>query len=187
MAKKQVPKNIQDKFDKPLFKSGDAVFFSWLGQKQYGYVTKTKKASWGIQYMVQNAEKRSYPCGVQISGYKTQYEVGYIFVNETKELSRDVLETRINTPRTFTAVSVNVGRSTNQSKNDVRGNGADTDKISRKTTKRNRKGSSSTNDDTSSNTGMPSINSGKRKNSKTELNDAIQKQRDFLNGFVKRD
>ena len=110
MAKEKITDKLQAKFDKPHFQSGSAVFFSWLGQKQYGYVTKTKKASWGIQYMVQNAEKRSYPCGVQISGYKTQYEVGYIFVNETKELSRDVLETRINTPRTFTAVSVNVGR-----------------------------------------------------------------------------
>ena len=185
MAKKQVPKNIQDKFDKPLFKSGDAVFFSWLGQKQYGYVTKTKKASWGIQYMVQNAEKCSYPCGVQISGHRTQYEVGYIFVNETRELSREELETRINTPRTFTAVSIDSGRTTNQGKIDVGGNRTDTDKTNRKTTKRT--GSGSTNDDTSSNTRVSGIDTRKRKNSKTELTDAIQKQRDFLNGFVKRD
>lgn len=187
MAKKQIPKNIQDKFDKPLFKPGDAVFFSWLGQKQYGYVTKTKKASWGIQYMVQNAEKCSYPCGVQIAGHRTQYEVGYIFVNETKELSRAELETRINAPRTFTAVSIDTRRPTNQSKTDVGSNRANTNKTDRNATKRNRKESSSTNDDTSSNTRVSGIDTRKRKNSKTELNDAIQKQRDFLNGFVKRD
>lgn len=187
MAKKQIPKNIQDKFDKPLFKSGDAVFFSWLGQKQYGHVTKIKKTSWGIQYTVQNSEKRNYPCGIQIAGHRTQYDVGYICFNETKELSREELETRINTPRTFTAVSIDDRRTTNKSKTDARSNGANTSKTSGETTKRTRKGSSTKNDDTSSNPGMSSIDSRKRKNSKTELNDAIQKQRNFLNGFVKKD
>ena len=186
MAKKQVPKNIQDKFDKPLFKLGDAVFFSWLGQKQYGYVTKTKKTSWGIQYTVQNAEKRNYPCGIQISGHRTQYDIGYIFFNETKELSTEELKHRINAPRTFTAVSVDTGRTTNQSKTNVGSNGTNTSNTDRKT-KKSRKRSSTTNDDTPSNTRVSDINTGKRKNSKTELNDAIQKQRDFLNGFVKRD
>lgn len=187
MAKKQVPKNIQDKFDKPLFKLGDAVFFSWLGQKQYGYVTKTKKTSWGVQYMVQNAEKRNYPCGIQIAEHRTQYEVGLIFFNETKELSRAELEVRINTTRTFTAVSVDTRRSENQSKADVRSNRTNTSNTNTKTAKRSRKGSSTEDDVAPSNTRMPKINTGKRKNSNAELNDAIQKQRDFLNGFVKKD
>ena len=187
MAKKQIPKSIQDKFDKPLFKSGDAVFFSWLGQKQYGYVTKTKKTNWGIQYMVQNSEKRSYPCGVQISGHRTQYDVGYIFVNETKELSREELETRINTPRTFTTITVNPGRATDQSKTNAGSDGSDINDTNTKISKRTRTRSSTTNDIESSNTGMSSIDTGKRKHSKTELNSAIQKQRDFLNGFVKKD
>jgi hypothetical protein len=186
MAKKQVPKNIQDKFDKPLFKSGDAVFFSWLGQKQYGYVTKTKQSSWGIQYMVQNAEKRSYPCGIQISGYRTHYEVGLIFFDETKKLSRNELESRINTPRPITEISIDTRRSTDQSKIDVGSNTTDTSNTDRKI-KKSRTGSSTKNDDTSGNSGMPIIDTGKRKNSKTELTDAIQKQKDFLNGFVKRD
>lgn len=186
MAKKQVPKNIQDKFDKPLFKSGDAVFFSWLGQKQYGYVTKTKQSSWGIQYMVQNAEKRSYPCGIQILGHRTHYEVGLIFFDETKKLSREELESRINTPRPITEISIDTRRTTNQSKIDVGSNGTDTSNLNTKV-KKSRRRSGTTNDDTSGNTGMPIIDTGKRKNSKTELTDAIQKQRDFLNGFVKRD
>ena len=186
MAKKQVPKNIQDKFDKPLFKSGDAVFFSWLGQKQYGYVTKTKQSSWGIQYMVQNAEKRSYPCGIQISGHRTHYEVGLIFFDETKKLSRDELESRINTPRPITEISIDTRRTTDQSKIDVRSNRTDTSNTDRKI-KKSTAGSGTKNDDAPSNTGVSDINTGKRKNSKTELTDAIQKQRDFLNGFVKRD
>lgn len=188
MAKKQIPKNIQEKFDKPLFKPGDAVFFSWLGQKQYGYVTKTKKSSWGIQYMVQNAEKRNYPCGIQIAGHRTQYEVGLIFVNETKELSREELETRINTPRTFTAISINTGRTTNQSSDDSGSNrtGSANNDTKVKQSKRGSR-SSTKNDDNVSNTRVPVVDTKKRKNSKTELTDAIQKQRNFLNGFVKKD
>ena len=188
MAKKQIPKNIQDKFDKPLFKSGDAVFFSWLGQKQYGYVTKTKKSSWGIQYMVQNAEKRNYPCGIQISGHRTQYDVGLIFFEETKKLGRDELESRINAPRTFTAISVDPRRTTNQSSDDARSNrtGATNNDTETKQSKRTAR-SSSKNDDIVSNTGMLDTNTKKRKNPKTELKSVIQKQRDFLNGFVKKD
>lgn len=188
MAKKQVPKNIQDKFDKPLFKPGDAVFFSWLGQKQYGYVTKTKKSSWGIQYMVQNNEKRNYPCGIQIAGHRTQYEVGLIFHDETKKLSRAELEIRINTPRTFTAISIDPGRAKNQSSHDVRSNRTHTGNNDTKIKQPKRKSrSSSKNDDNVSNTGMPNTNTKKRKNSAAELNSAIQRQRDFLNGFVKKD
>jgi hypothetical protein len=188
MAKKQVPKNIQEKFDKPLFKSGDAVFFSWLGQKQYGYVTKTKKSSWGIQYTVQNSEKRNYPCGIQIAGHRTQYDVGFIFFDETKKLSRQELETRINAPRTFTAISIDAGRTTNQSSDGVGLGGVN---IGNNDTKikqsRGKSRSSSKNDDNVSNTRMPDANTKKRKNSATDLDSAIQRQRDFLNGFVKKD
>ena len=43
MAKKQnVPETILKQFNKPQFKVGDPVFFSWLGSKKYGYVTAFK-------------------------------------------------------------------------------------------------------------------------------------------------
>lgn len=189
MAKKQIPKNIQDKFDKPLFKPGDAVFFSWLGTKQYGYVTKTKKSTWGIQYMVQSTEKVKYPCGIQIAGHRTQYEVGLIFFEETKKLTRAELETRINTPRTYTAVSVDTRRSADQSTDDVGSNGTDTNGNGAKTKQSRRKsGSSSPNDVVVSNTRVSDTNTKKRKNSRnTELDDAIEKQRNFLSGFIKKD
>jgi hypothetical protein len=187
MAKKKVSDKIQAKFDKPQFREGDAVFFSWIGQKQYGYVTQTKKVSWGIQYTVQNSEKRRYPCGIQIAGERTQYDVGFIFFDETKQLTKEELESRIDTPRTFTAVSIDARRTTDQSKTDVGSDRADTGKPSRKNTKKPGSGFSTANDVESSSTRVPKDNTRKRKNSKTELTDAIQKQRDFLNGFVKRD
>lgn len=188
MAKKQIPKNIQDKFDKPLFKPGDAVFFSWLGTKQYGYVTKTKKSTWGTQYMVQSSQKVNYPCGIQIAGHRTQYEVGLIFFEETKKLGRDELESRINAPRTFTAISVDPRRTTNQSSDDARSNRTDTPNNDT-TVKQSKRGSrsSSKNDDIISDTRVPDINTKKRKDSSADLKSAIQRQRDFLSGFVKKD
>jgi hypothetical protein len=187
MAKKQIDEKIQAKFDKPQFREGDAVFFSWIGQKQYGYVTKTKKVSWGIQYTVRNSEKRRYPCGIQISGQRTQYDIGCILFDETKKLTRKELESRIDTPRTFTAVSINTRRSENQSTDDVGSDTTNIGKTNRKTKQSKGTGSSTKNVDIISDTGMPSVNTGKRKNSKTELESAIEKQRNFLNGFIKKD
>jgi hypothetical protein len=44
MAKKQIISDaLQKKFNKPQFQIGDAVFFSWLGQKQYGHVKQLKQ------------------------------------------------------------------------------------------------------------------------------------------------
>ena len=187
MAKKKVSDKIQARFDKPQFQPGDAVFFSWLGQKQYGHVTKIKTKSWGIQYTVENGVKRRYPCGIQIAGQRTQYDVGCIFYEETKQLGRDEIESRIDTSRTVTTVSINSGRQKNQSTDDDRSNQRDTGKTSTKNTRsRNRKGSSTEDVVDVSAGGMSENNTRKRKNSKSELTDAIQKQRNFLNGFVKK-
>ena len=48
MAKRQVDDKIQAKFEKPQFSIEDAVYFSFLGQKQYGYVTKITPVNWVI-------------------------------------------------------------------------------------------------------------------------------------------
>jgi len=99
MAKQKITDAIQKKFDKPQFQPGAAVFFSWLGQKQYGYVTKFKKVGWGIQYTVQSVEKKNYPCGLEIQNEKTPYSVGYIFYESTKSIGQEELERRIETER----------------------------------------------------------------------------------------
>jgi hypothetical protein len=99
MAKQKITDAVQKKFEKPQFQPGAAVFFSWLGQKQCGYVTKFKKVGWGIQYTVQSVEKKNYPCGLEIQNEKTPYSVGYIFYETTKSMGHEELTRRIETER----------------------------------------------------------------------------------------
>lgn len=186
MAKQKITDKLQAKFNKPQFQIGDAVFFSWLGQKQYGYVTKTKKTNWGIQYTVESDQKRRYPCGLQIEGIKS-YEVGFIFLEESKQLGSDECAARINQPRTFTAVSIDTGGQENQSQDDDRGNTTDNGIDIRKTVTRKRSGSSTKNDVKPSSTRVSNNTANTRKNTKSDLDTAIQKQKDFLNGFIKKD
>jgi hypothetical protein len=115
MAKQKITDAIQKKFDKPQFQPGAAVFFSWMGQKQYGYVTKFKKVGWGIIYTVQAVDKTNYPCGMEIQDEKTSYCVGYIFYETTKSIGQDELARRIETERnapksrTIKPVSIDAG------------------------------------------------------------------------------
>ena len=190
MAKKQrVSDNIQAKFDKPLFKLGDAVFFSWLGQKKYGHVIRFKKTNWGIQYMVETKAGMRYPCGIQISEYRTEYAGGCIFFEETRSIGAEEITRRIaqdSDTRRVATVSPNTGRPANQSGVRDTTSGTDDDTTKRKKSTTRKHANSRKNDDKSSASRVSTNNSGKRKNSKTELSDAIAKQRDFLNGFVKR-
>ena len=184
---KPLPKNIQDKFNKLHFKQGDAVFFSWLGQKKYGYVIKTKTTSWGIQYTVETAEGRRYPCGIQIAGNKTQYSTGCIFFEETRTLGADAIRERITAPRPTTTVLINPSGPTNKSTDDDKRNTGHDGTVDRKNAKTKGSRSSTKNDIKSSSNGVSKNTRSKRKNSENELNQAIEKQRNFLNGFVKKD
>lgn len=189
MAKKQqISEAIQNKFNKPQFKTGDAVHFLWLGQKLYGYVTKTKQTGWGIQYMVETYQKRRYPCGIQIQGIKTQYNVGCIFYEETKQLGNAECAKRITAPATFNGV-YEKPRSTevkgrDDSKSSRRNDAKDT--APTKSTRQPRSTKSDANDVSNGRTSKN--NTTKRKNSTNkELETAIEKQRNFLNGFIKPD
>ena len=82
LTKQKISDKLQAKFNKPQFQIGAAVLFSWLGQKQYGYVTKTKQSNWGVQYTVESIEGLKYPCGIQIQGQKTQYHTGFILFED---------------------------------------------------------------------------------------------------------
>ena len=189
MAKKQkVSDKIQAKFSKPQFQPGDAVFFFWMGQKQYGYVTKTKQASWGIQYTVESCEGLRYPCGIQVQNIKTDYHVGYIYYEDTKTLGNEEIQRRIAAIKEADRISKNyrrpaissISNDTDSGTSVATNNG--TDPKTRKTRR------SVTNDIPSSSVGTNSDNSKKRtKIANPKLEDAIQRQRDFLNGFVKRD
>ena len=194
MAKQKITDAIQKKFEKPQFQPGAAVFFSWMGQKQCGYVTKFKKVGWGIQYTVQSVDKTNYPCGMEIQNEKTSYSVGYIFYETTKSIGQDELARRIETERNqpksrpIKTVSINTGGSETKIATDSRESGSDNTSVVVKDTKSRSKRVSTKVDTKSSTTGNTASNTRKRKVAEpTELDVAIQKQRDFLNGFVKKD
>jgi hypothetical protein len=187
MAKKpQAPENIEKQFNKALFKIGEPVFFTWLGTKKYGYVTAIKQTNWGIQYTVE-ANNTRYPCGVQIKGYRTTYTTGCIFVDETRSFDADELKRRCQSGHKSTYSEVI--RESERPKDESRIDDTNKRKISRTNNNKTKSNASRTNGMENGNDvsvdGVHGDNSTKRKDSK--LDSAIQRQRDFLNGFVKKD
>jgi hypothetical protein len=188
MAKnKNIPDNVEKQFNKALFKQGELVLFTWLGAKKYGYVKTHKKTNWGIQYSVRSNDT-TYPCGIQIKGYKTSYHTGCILFEETTASGVDELKKRIDAgPRTYTDSEIfrdaprpkDESRSSNSNKRNVTSN---TDRKTKSNTKRPARVE---NDVQPSNNGVQQQHTKKRKN--VELDSAIERQRDFLNGFIKRD
>ena len=184
MAKKQsVPDTIVKQFNKCLFNIGDAVLITWLGTKKYGYVKSHKTTNWGIQYLVETTTAK-YPCGISIKGYKTAYTTGCIDVDGTRANGQDELKRRIQTGHKTTSTSI----SRDPRRSEIQSQPVDT--ISKHvSTKHNRKSTTTgsrftaKNDSKHVSNELPKPSTRKRKNSK--LDDAIQRQRDFLNGFVK--
>ena len=191
MAKKQIDEKIQAKFDKPQFSIGTAVYFSFLGQKQYGYITKIKKSGWGMLYTCQSVSGTRYPCGICIKGIKTSYDIGIIYYEESKQLGSAECERRFKTAksgRTTVTLSIDARRSTIESVDNNTSSQPDADSVVRKVDESTGGGHSTKNVDKSSFDGVSTSNRKKRSTVKNaELTDAIQRQKDFLNGFVKRD
>ena len=186
MAKKQqAPDAIIKQFEKPQFKIDDAVFFTWLGAKKYGYVKTYKTSSWGIQYLVESNDTR-YPCGISIKGHKTAYTTGCINIDETRSIGQDEIKKRIQTGHssTYTELFTDTRRtedeSGSKSASSKRLSGTDSKAI--KSPRSNNKGKDVV---------KPSANGNatgtRKKRGDSELDGAIQRQRDFLNGFVKKD
>lgn len=190
MAKQKISEKLQKKFDKPQFQLGDAVFFSWLGQKKYGHVTKIKTSGWGVQYMVQSAEGTSYPCGIQIQGQKTHYNTGFIWFEDTVSIGQPELKKRIKTTKNsgrVTAIIGNPVRPKDESRNDNKNVRGDVSKSSSKNTATRTKGSTKSVPISLGSNGDNGNNTKKRNLTKnSELDSAIDKQRAFLNGFIKK-
>jgi hypothetical protein len=184
MAKQKVSDAIQKQFEKPQFQLGAAVFFSWMGYKQAGYVKKIKKATWGIQYTVEAATGIRYPCGIEIKGQKTHYNTGCIHAEETRSIGPEALGKRFqNEPKSRRAatISINTTGTTDESPSNDKLLGGDDAQDSGKATKPRAKRSSTKMDATSSTRGNSKSAATKRRNNKdTELDEAIQKQRSFL-------
>jgi len=191
MAKQKISEAIQKQFDKVHFQIETPVFFSWLGYKQVGYVKKFKKASWGIQYTVESPEGAKYPCGIEIKGQKTQYNTGCIYLEDTRSIGQESLIKRFQNdakPRTTTTVPLVIDRSTNKSSSNSNLFGRNNDEAS---TKDSNIGSARNSTNLDVKLGIDGDNkhhTPKRRISKDkQLDTAIQKQRDFLSGFVKKD
>ena len=185
MAKQKAPDTIQKQFNKIQYNPGDAVFFTWLGLKKYGYVIRTKTTNWGVQYTV-DSEGTKYPCGIQIKTHKTTYTTGCINHDETRALGQQELVTRIQTGHSSTYSEI--FRDTRRSDNESGSNSATSGRVYTSNsdgTKSTGAGSKTKDVVKPSANGMHGNNTKKRGN--TELDDAIRKQRDFLSGFVKKD
>ena len=184
MAKKSnVPDNIQKQFEKSQFKIGDPVFFTWLGSKKYGYVTSFKTVGWGVQYTVEEDNVR-YPCGIEIKTHKTTYTTGYIRYDETRAIGRDELITRIQTGHssTYSELFIDTRRTAIQSRSKST--------TSKRVSTKNTKGTKSTESVDAGEHVIQSSSNGnstgtRKKRGNSELDSAIQRQRDFLNGFIK--
>jgi len=184
MAKKQLtPDTIIKQFGKLQFKTGDAVFFTWLGAKKYGYVTKIKEATWGVMYMVESNDRR-YPCGVSIKGHKTAYTTGCIDIDETRSIGQDEIRTRIQTGHssTYTELFTNTRRTEDESGSKL----ATNKRISSQNTKstKSARSNNETKNVVKSSIDADTSRTGKKRTN-TKLDAAIQRQRDFLNGFIK--
>jgi len=185
MAKKQlVPDTVQKQFNKIQFKQNQPVLFTWLGMKKYGHVIQTKQMGWGIMYTIKS-DGTKYPCGIQIKMHKTAYTTGCILIDDTRSIGDIELERRIRCGHysTHTEVFSNSGRTNNES----RGNNNSIGNIS----KTNSRNSTKSNADTTKDAIKPSStrvrNNNTTKRTDSKLDDAIQKQRDFLSGFIKKD
>ena len=186
MAKQKILDAVQKQFDKVHFQIETPVFFSWLGYKQVGYVKKFKKAGWGIQYTVESPDGSKYPCGIEIKTHKTTYTTGYIRYDETRAIGRDELITRIQTGHssTYSELFIDTRRTAIQSRSKST--------TSKRVSTKNTKGTKSTESVDAGEHVIQSSSNGnstgtRKKRGNSELDTAIKKQRDFLNGFVKKD
>ena len=182
MAKKQlVPDTVQKQFNKIQFKQNQPVLFTWLGMKKYGHVIQTKQMGWGIMYTVESVGTK-YPCGVQIKMHKTAYTTGCILTDDTRSIGDIELERRIQSGHSSTTTEV--FRDTGRANNEGPSNHNNSGRISRTTSKQIAKSNVGIGKNVVSPSAAGVRNNITKKRGNTKLDTAIQKQRDFLNGFI---
>lgn len=181
MAKKKskLPAYVLKQFNKAMYKVGDKVIIKWLGQIKTGYVTKAYESNFGYSYLVEVTEKglkgrmesTRYPCGIRIKQYETDYNVGLILHDRTQ--SGDW-------PQSQGIYEYSGSEKTSQ-RNDSSSSGGDDNNNKRKNAKSRKGRHGKQNTDESGSTRMH-----KSDTETQSLDDAVQRQRDFLNGFVKK-
>jgi len=179
MTKQKIPTTIQNKFKRELYKDGEYVYFDWLGQKKYGYIIRIYQRSGTVGYMVQG-KKYCYPCGVQIKTWRSG-SAGHILYEQTQELGQEEIKRRFDTG----TISADTARtkSTQTSKDKVQRGSVKTTNDELLQPKRATKHRAK-NDDKSSNTSNNKATTTRRRNSYSKLDEAVQKQKDFLRKFT---
>ena len=159
----------------------------WNASPSSTFLTTFKKTNWGIQYTVRSFKGTSYPCGISIDGSTTSYKVGIIYSEETRKLGDAEIASRIRTEIENNRISTNTRRSEVSSTTHNTGSGpiVNIDNIPATDLAEPERGTMSSHEP--SNTRVRERNTTSRKNPKSTLDEAIEKQKNFLNGFVKKD
>ena len=168
MKKKKniLPKYIQDKFSKPQFGIGDKVKYNFLGNAGWGIITNIYKHNDTISYMVKGSGY-TYPCGLKIKEHRSYY-AGTIFFEESDEYRKNSKDSG--------GKKIKSGNNSGDSKRVLKHNGNGVSKKSRRSSKKHDIGNSTSKNSTGS------VKSGTGIDT-TELNDAINKQKEFLRKF----
>jgi len=178
--KQQVPKYIQAKFKKPQFKPGDFVCMTWLGEFIRGELVETYKTHEHVRYKIK-AAGFTYTCGIQIGDYKSEHtDYGILLESETvrRGVKPETADRTIHAESRRTNVSIS-NQTTSVGSDSNSNDRSNTTSTSRKSNATKNAANRSTSNDT-----KKKSKSVKRKN--TELEQAVQRQKDFLNGFVKK-
>jgi hypothetical protein len=177
------PSYIQRIFTKAQYNIGDAVCFSWLGGRQYGIIVNIKTVSnEEISYTVSSYGTR-YPCGIEVKEHRNRYHnAGFIQYNSGED--QDVISSRsadansvvVKNGKRQNAHSIGkesaYGTALRESDNPVPGQHT---------------GSKPPTIANSNQPSSKSANKTRNPRSNPKLDSAIQKQRNFLNGFIKKD
>lgn len=212
---KNVPESTLKKFNKVLFKTGDAVCFTWFGERCYGFIVRSKRNTWGTQYTVE-MDGIKYPCGIQIDGYKTKYATGCVLYEDTKNTDAEELKRKASIkPEIYNSITIKrtlyeqsgseqprqISTNSRRKKGKSTGNDGlrrtDVDTTDTETASNSAIGVSGTTNIGTGDTRMRRRNSKESSNTKPkkeikkkenkDLEDAIKKQKDFLSGFVKKE
>jgi len=178
MAKQKIPTSIQNKFNRQQFKVGDYVYINFLGEKLYGYVKKITERSGTFTYMVQTSTY-SYPCGIQIDEYESG-TAGNILFNDTKQIGSEEIKRRFDVgtiPRVITRSARPEPRQDTVKRTDV------DITVSKVSPKRRKTKQPRTVDVQPSDNGNTQSNRTRRK-SYSKLDEAIEKQKNFLRKFT---
>lgn len=181
--KQDVPKHIQAKFQKPQYQVGDFVCITWLGGAQFGRVVDVDKKNEHVRYKVKS-HTRYYICGIQIGNYASENtDYGILLADETQRRgSAAIREKAASRP-----VHELDRRSTSGARNETAGIGQAVDDNNNSSTTSRKRADTVTKNSVKHGASSDSKTKSKLTTRKTnKLDAAVQKQRDFLSGFVKK-